>query len=381
MIGYWVFDKNEAPRNFAQSGYGKLNVVGSKYSYGPIVLPEFYLTINSDMVSGEIFKQDDLSIGLIGVNGKCIPYLRYKNIFHKPDNRYVKEKSVWGIEFKEESFADKDYTVSFYSDNVNIYNNGTDEIKASGHICFPLANQNYDIKLFAQKQEDSKFSDKWFTLFGASGSIGSGMPLYIGMATTPVSNAFNIAMNAFPDLCYLMDESGNFLLDELGDYLLDETCVFSDGVGITAGFDLYMNADNTAYVDIPLYLAQSETSVAINSGIPLYMYSANHLNTTGVNLFLANTFSGIGSGVNLFIEASGENEGYIPLANSMPLFIQRGENAQFDMYISGAAIQTSGQINLTLQATQTPIATGINLSMRYVHNFANSGINLYTAGW
>jgi hypothetical protein len=242
-----------------------------------------------------------------------------------------------------------------------------------------LANQDYDIKLFAQKQDDSTFSDRWFDLFGASsGSVGSGIPLLMGVAATPIYSSFNISMNA-SETCYLLDEFGNILLDEFGSGLLPENCTFTSS--LIGGFDMSISGGSIVSVNIPLYLAQSQTSVAINSGIPLYMYSANLLNTTGVNLFLANTFSGLGSGVNLFIEASGENEGYIPLANSMPLFIQRGENAQFDMYISGAAIQTSGQINLTLQATQTPIATGINLSMRYVHNFVNSGIHLYTAGW
>ena len=377
MIGYWVFNKNNTPRNFAQSGYGKLQESGLKYFSAPMSLSEFYLTINSNLVSGEIYRHGDLSIGLIGVDGKCIPYLRYNNIFHKPDNRYTKENSVWGIEVKKEQFADKDYVVSFYSDDTNIYTNGSDDIKADGHIFFPLVNQDYDVKLFAEKTSESKFSNNWFNLFGATGSLSNSMPLWIGPLTYPAYNSFNISMGAV-ETCYLLDESGNVLYDEFGTGLLAEGC--SSIIGFFNGFDMSISGNNSTHIDMPLYLQQTETTYSLTSGIPLYMEARTFLNS-GINLSLANYYTNINSGVNLFIESPGDNDGYIPTTNSMPLFIQRGENGYMELFISGAAIGTSGQVNLTLQASQTPTGSGINLSLRYVHDITSSSVQLYTAGW
>lgn len=387
MLFYWPFNEaGGAYRNYGSSGYGaEVQKSGAKYTFSPIVLNSgFYISFESLSASGEFYSQGDVSIGLVGVNGKSVPYLRSGPYFYKPDNKFASNNfSRWAVELKKEDFAAKDYTISFYDKDVNIYTNGADLIKLNGPIIFKKTNGLSEIKLYSQRPDTPIFNpENLVKLFGSSsGTVGSGFSLYMGGNAGTSASGINISLNAF-DTCYLLDESGFILLDESGNYLSAEGCGSSFGA-LFGGFDMNINGEALTSVFMPLYLQQGDTTVGINSGFPLYMLSTNYVTPLSVNLFIGNYYSGVGSGVNLYIEAPGDNDGYTPIYSGIPLYLHRAENqlGQMDMFISGGTTSLSGSVNLTLQATKTALSGSINLSVPYVKSFASSGLALYSMGW
>lgn len=382
MLGYWTFgDKTGKIRNYGASGYGALlEKIGSKFVADPISLPSgFYYSIEAKDVSGQILEHGDMSIGLIGVKGGVVPYVKNGPYFYKPDNKYAVQSGVnWGIYYRPEAFADKNFTLSIYRDNQDIYTNGVFSIPLDGNILF--CNTGIDSVRLYSDLPINPFHGGHGGLFGAgSGTIGSGLNLIMGPPLTSIGSGMNLSLGAI-DTCYLLDEQYNILYDESGNPLLAEGCTPYGGV--FGGFDMYISGQ--AFVDfiLPLYLHQTSTTYLMSgSSLPLYLQGGGTALEASINLTAYNSYSSISSGMNLFIEAPGTNDGWTPLSSGIPLFIQRNENVAFDLFISGATTPISGSMDLYLNANTYPLSGTMNLSMPYTYGLPNSGMFLYTRGW
>lgn len=383
MLAYWPLQSDL--RNYGAVAYGKVAQKEEHYyRAGDFHFSGTSFFSFSGNSGGELFNQGDVSVGLINLKNGLLPYLRSAKNFYRPDQKYANSGGYYSIEFKQEDFADKEYTLRFYKDSTLLYTNGVDFITFSGTVLFPLDNTNKfaDFKVFSENQIEKANNPTYdFPFFGASsGTLGQGIPLFLGPPLVGVGSGVNLSLNGV-DGCYLLDESGNILYDELGNPLYAEGC--TPTIGIIGGFDMYISGNNILSSSIPLYLHQAETTYRITSGIPLYMDGRNVIGGS-VNLFLNNLASGIGSGVLLYIgNQDGLNDGFVPISSGFPLYLHRAENVLQGMncFISGGTVGISGSVNLTLEATKTPFGTGINLSIPYIYDRINSGINLYSIGW
>lgn len=382
MLGYWPLQNDV--RNYGVISYGKIaQKEGQYYNAGNFNFSGNVFMSFQGFSGGELLSQGDVSIGLIGLKNGVIPYLKKGSELYKPDTKFAKSGGNWAIEFKKEQFADKDYIIRFYAENSLLYTNGVDNIEFSGNIIFPLSQKFKEFKVFNENQIEAATSPKRdFFLFGAtSGSISSGIPLFMGSVANPTSGSVNLSLLGLNSNCYLLDESGHYLLSETGEYLYAETCP-NPAIGMIGGFDMFISGNNLLTASMPLYLQQSGTANPINSGIPLYMDSKNYLSGS-VSLYISNQYSGIGSGVLLYIEASGLNDGYVPITSGIPLYLHRSENVLggFNMTISGGTLPISGSVNLTLEASIHPISGSINMSIPYVKDSISGATNLYTIGY
>jgi len=378
-------------RNYGATKYGSdLRASGDKLVFGPISLPSgAYYSFQSSGISGQIFSQDNLSVGLIGLKGGQLPYVKIDAQFFKPDNRFVtSNKTEWAIYYRPETFADKDFSLSIYRDNEVIYTNGISALNLSGDILFCSNSFQSPGVLSDFKVYDSLPINPTFlsaeTSFGSPIPLGSGFSLILGSAHS-LSSGMTLAMGAFQagsGVCYLTDEGGNVLLDEVGSALLAEYCPSGGIAGaFFAGFDMYISGQNLIEFQMPLYMQQSSASYGLSSGFPLYLSNTDYIVSKAMNLTVYSTYTGIGSGQNLYINASGINDGYAPIGSGFPLYIQRNENLSFTCYISGGTTPISGITNLFLKADTTAISGNMNLSMKYVKGFPDSGMFLYEAGF
>ncbi len=375
MLCHWIL--NKSTKNFGSSGYGSsLKKVGNKYTWPSTDLSGFYYSFNSYNNSGQILQQNEFSFGLIGLKDGQVPYVKNGTSFYKPDNKFSSISGEWGVYYRKEGFADKDYTISFYKNGTEIYANGIDYIALNDEIQINDIGVN-EVKLFGEIPINPVYNTPNL-LFGASGSFGSGFPLIIGTAATAFGTGINLSMNAV-ETCYLLDESGNILYDELGSPLLAEACTAYGG--LFGGMNLFISGEIVIASSIPLYLHNSSTTNSLGSSLPLYMYNDENILTKSVNLTIANNYSGAGTGVYLYIgDNSSDNDGYIPINSGMPLFIQRNENTYFDLFISGGYTPISGDVNLFLNGNTYPVSGNMNITMSG-KDFATTNVNLYSAGW
>lgn len=385
MLGYWTFN-NDKPKNYGATGYGTLlDKIGNFLVGQPIDLPSgFYYSFEAKEISGKILEHGDLSFGLIGLKNGVLPYVKAGQNFYKPDGKFAVDKETnWGIYYRREEFGGKDYTLSIYRNNEDIYTNGVDNISAYGNILFCNTGVN-EVRLYNNRPIDPITLPNEFKLFGvSSGSIGSGFPLIIG-ASYSLGSGMNLTMGAVSGgVCYLLDESGGFILyDELSsDPLLPETCSEGAANGIFAGFDMYISGQAFTEFILPLYLQQSSTTYSLNSGFPLLLEGGGTQFASSIDLTVYNTYSSIGSGIMMSITATGINDGYIPISSGFPLYIQRNENLGFDLFISGASQAISGTTDLYLNANTYPLSGTMNLTIPYIKGFPNSGTFLYSAGY
>lgn len=380
LLGYWDFDKST--RNYGSSGYGSIltqKESGNRFVGNPIDLPSgFYYSFEGSGVSGQLIEHGSISFGLIGLKSGVIPYVKSGPYFYKPDNKYAtKTKTNWGIYYRPEAFADKDFTLSIYRDNQDIYTDGVFSMPLYGDILFCNTSAG-SIRLYSDIPIDPIYSGP-SELFGDTGPVGSGLNLFIGTPSVGIGSGFNLAMGAI-DSCYLLDEQNNILYDESGNPLLAEGCIQYGG--ILGGFDMYISGQAFTEFVLPLYLHQTDSTYSFGSGIPLLLQGGGTEITSNMDLTLYNSYSSIGSGVNLFIESPGTNDGYTPIGSGFPLFIQRNENLGFDLIISGGYTTNSGNINLYLNANTYPTSGNLMLSMPLTYGtVTNSGTFLYTAGW
>lgn len=382
MLGYWTFrEKIGEIRNYGASGYGSsLMKIGAKLVSEPIDLPSgFYYSFEAKNISGQILEHGNMSFGLIGVKNGVIPYVKNGPYFYKPDNKYAVQSGVnWGVYYRPEAFADKDFTLSIYRDNADIYTNGVFPIPLDGNILF--CNTGVDsVRLYSDIPIDP-IHNSHPGLFGAgSGTLGSGLNLFMGPPLVSIGSGINLALGAV-DSCYLMDEQYRILYDESGNPLLAEGC--TQYGGLFAGFDMCISGEAFTDFILPLYLHQTSTTYLMSgSSLPLFLQGGGTELESSINLTVYNSYSSISSGMNLTIDGLGTNDGYAPIGSGFPLFIQRNENVTFDLFISGATTPVSGAMNLYLNGNTYPVSGIMNLSMPYTYGLPNSGMFLYTRGW
>lgn len=384
MLGYWIFNKAGTVRNYGNINYGSaLKNSGSVLLSEPISISgEFYYSFSAKNVSGKILEQDNFSFGLMKLKNGVIPYVKHGNNLYKPDNRFASDsENNWGIHYKSEQFADKDFTLSIYRGNENIYTYGVDSIRLNDNIYIYNTGIN-ELKLYDSLPINPVSSPNFFNLFGSggSGTLGSGIPLILGGPFISISSGMNLSMYSTSAGCYLLDESGNILYDEFNDPLYSETCS-NPYIGLIAGFDMYISGNNSLEFILPLYLRQTDTTYSLGSSLPLSLQAGGHPIGKTINLTAYNTYSSVTSGMMLSITASGINDGYIPIGSGFPLYIHRNENVSIDLFISGAATTVSGNMNLYLNGNTYPTSGTMNLSMPYTYDIPNSGMYLYTAGY
>lgn len=390
MLGYWPLTNNL--RNYGSVGYGKTLQESGDYLWAGKFQTSsgVYYSFEATGVSGKILEQSPVLVGLMNLKNGQLPYIKFGNEFFKPDNNFAAtEKTAWSFYYRPETFGDKDYTLSIYKNGQPIYTNGISayNINPNLFLC--------PTSLRSAGLSELKISDKLLfspldpnsplRLFGtSSGSVGSGISLFLGSPQYSIGSGMNLTMGAYSgSYCYLLDESGNILYDELDQPLIPESSCPGSLGGFFLGCDLYISGQSFVDFQMPLYLQQGDLTYGLNSGIPLVLQGGGISFGSSIDLTAYNNYGSIESGMHLYIEASGLNDGYVPIGSGFPLYIGQGYYAEntTNLFISGASPTVSGSINLYLNANTYPVSGAMNLAMPYVKGFSDSGMFLYEAGY
>lgn len=215
-------------------------------------------------------------------------------------------------------------------------------------------------------------------------------------------NSMDVFNNNFPLVISTIEKGGFDMWTKGFELSSEDINLFLQSNPITdmdKSTDLYLfsTTNNGFYAGIDLYMKVPEVDGFYEEDMPLYLETVNHLDfddsmnlyiegrwaqlTKGCDFFVENGYSGVNNTIDLWITGSGELDGYIPVNDSMNLFINTPIGYWVPVYLSGDVNRASGNIPMYLEAQAGTGTKSADLVMPNVTEPKSKSGNLFTRGW
>jgi hypothetical protein len=163
----------------------------------------------------------------------------------------------------------------------------------------------------------------------------------------------------------------------------DLIMVGSTNNGFFAGFDLFTKvpaSEAEDFQDMNLFLLGA-SSISFNDNMNLWISGGMTELGSAADLYVNNSISGVTNTVDLWITAPGGREGFVPLEESMNLFINTAIGSWTPIYMSGDVYRISGNKDLYLEAKAGSGSGNKNLVLPDTYDVGTKTGNLFIRGW
>lgn len=153
-----------------------------------------------------------------------------------------------------------------------------------------------------------------------------------------------------------------------------------DGSGRFGGVDLYMNCEFNGPADNEIPLSVRAPSGGTTSGnMNLWVGGEYAAANGGCDLALWNAGRGAASGVTLFLQGSGTNDGYSPSNNNMNLVLRRKPADGITLFLASHGEPVASGMTAYVQGAEGE-AAGMTLAVPYAVGPHEAELKLFTRG-